>query len=102
MRKALLASLATLLVLAATEARAWIVPCDPDDLDRCKTACSNAGGEIITNPHDGSKWCKIPYRIKTGSGGATSRNAQILTEGGMDLSKGREDFSPAGTRPAAQ
>ena len=99
MKKALFGLLAMALLLVSTEAKAWLVPCDSNDLPRCQTACTNAGGEIITNPYDNSKWCKIPYRV---SGGNTSDpRASVLEEGGMDLRKGRAQF-PAAPRSVAQ
>jgi hypothetical protein len=91
MKKTVLGLLTISLLAVSTEAKAWLVPCDGSDLPRCQTACDNAGGTIVTNPNDGSKWCKIPYRVGSNS---SNPNAAILAEGGFNLKKGTAYFPP--------
>jgi hypothetical protein len=79
----LLAALACALV--ATEAAAWICPCNPDDLKRCHKACAKAGGTIVKDSK-GSEWCQIPYRVVD----PNDPKAKILKEGGMDIRKGKD------------
>lgn len=93
MKHVLALSLFTLsLAMLSTPALAWLVPCDGGDLPRCEKACSDASGTLVTNPNDGSKWCKIPYRISS-----TSKDpvAGVLAKGGYDLKKGTSAFSQA-------
>jgi hypothetical protein len=90
-KKTVLVLLTISLLVISTEAKAWLVPCDGSDLPRCQTACENAGGTIVTNPYDGSKWCKIPYRIGASS---SDPNAATLAKGGFNLKKGIAAFPP--------
>jgi hypothetical protein len=87
MKSRILVLLALACSLIATEANAWIVACNPDDLKRCHRACSKAGGTIVTDSK-GREWCQIPYRIVD----PNDPKAKILQDGGMNIKEGKDQL----------